>query len=94
MAFFELSSLLLGLLGELTLLLLEALLQICQLCIQTFNLLILPLLLLSQDLKIKLDIRSVVRLKTAYIDLVLKLHQAVLIGVLQFENLRDDRVDD
>lgn len=74
MAFFELSSLLLGLLSELTFLLLEALLQIRQLRIQTFNLLILPLLLLRQDLKIKLDIRSVVRLKTAYIDLVLKLH--------------------
>lgn len=74
MAFFEFSSLLLSLLGELTFLLLEALLQIRQLRIQTFNLLILPLLLLRQDLKIKLDIRSVVRLKTAYIDLVLKLH--------------------
>ena len=74
MAFFKLNSLLLSLLGEVAFLLLEALLQIRQLRIQTFNLLILPLLFLRQDLKIKLDIRSVVRLKTAYIDLVLELH--------------------
>ena len=42
--------------------------------IQTFNLLVLPLLLLCEDLKVELDISCVISLKSANIDLVLKLH--------------------
>ena len=94
MAFFELTSLTLSLLSEPAFLLIKALCQIRQLRIQTFDFLILPLLLLGQDLKVELDVRSVVGLETAHVDLVLQLHQTVLVRVLQLENLRDDRMDD
>ena len=62
MAFFELGSLLLGLLGETTFLFVEALLEIGKLGIQCFNLLVLPLFFLSQDLKIEFHVGCIVSL--------------------------------
>ena len=83
-----------SLLIEIILLLSEPLIHIRKLCIQTFNLLVLPLLLLSQNLEVKLDIGSIISLELADINLVLKLHQAVLVGVTKLEDLGNDRVDD
>ena len=83
-----------SLLIEIILLLSEPLIHIRKLCIQTFNLLVLPLLLLSQNLEVKLDIGSIISLELADINLVLKLHQAVLVGVTKLKDLGNDRVDD
>ena len=83
-----------SLLSEATLLLVEALLEIGQLGIQCFNLLVLPLLFLSQNLKIELHVGCIVSLQSANIDLVLKMHQAVLICMLKLENFGDNGMDD
>lgn len=67
----DLNSLLFSLFIEDVTLLCYLIAQACQLSIQTFNFLVLPLLLLGQDFKVKFDIGCVIRLETAYINLVL-----------------------
>ena len=62
MALFKLFSHLIGLLREATFLLSDAVCHSCKLSIQTFDLLILPLLLLSQNLEVKLDVCGVIGL--------------------------------
>ena len=65
-----------------------------QLRIESFDLLVLPLFLLCQNLKVELHIGRVVSLQTTNVNLVLKLHEAALVGLLKFENLGDNGVDD
>ena len=74
-------------LSQLVLLLVKPRCDVGQLSIQTFEFLVLPLLLLSQYVKVKLDISCIISLELAHIDLVLELHYTVFICMLEFEEL-------
>ena len=65
-----------------------------QLRIESFDLLVLPLFLLCKDLEVELNIRCIVSLETTDVNLVLELHKAALVGLLELENLGDYGVDD
>jgi len=74
-------------LSQLVLLLVKPRCDVGQLGIQTFQFLVLPLLLLSQYVKVKLDISCIISLELAHINLVLELHYTVFICMLEFKEL-------
>ena len=87
MHFLRLLSMLVLLLRELLMLISKTLLQLLDLRLESLNLLILHVFLFGKYLQVKLHIFSIFSLQTTHIKLMLELHDAIVEGLLQLEEL-------